>query len=60
MGESRFCFHAIQGPPNFFKMSSQTMVKWKGIVIQGSGDSDQWITTFKLYSSNNGKDWSAV
>ena len=33
---------------------------WKYLIVQGRSDSDEWVTSFKVSYSVNGKKWDDV
>ena len=44
----------------FIQVSQENPRLWTAIVTQGRGDYDQWVTTLKVFYTNNGKTWEQV
>lgn len=45
---------------HWIQVSLENPKLWTGIITQGRGDADQWVTTFRVLYTNNGKIWEQV
>ena len=44
----------------WIQVSKENPVMWTSIILQGRGDSSLWVTSFKLASTVNGREWKFV
>ena len=44
----------------WIQVTSENPRFWKSVIMQGKGNHDQWVKTFQVSYSMNGKTWKKV